>query len=119
VRALALAALLALGSVAFAQQWSVAVRYETPTTAAAAVTVEFPAINLLGFRAGPSVTLRGRYGDNDWSGGAQLGMTFAFIPRDPTLLAVLLETYYVATLHSARPMSHAFGVGLVIVGRLP
>jgi hypothetical protein len=116
VKALALTILLTLAGLAAAQQWAGGVQYRFGEDLTANVTIEWPAFDLFGFRAGPSVSLQGHVGPSGFGAAALAGVTIAFVTDHPDVTAWMLDLHYRAVWRSGESARYAPGIGVYATG---
>lgn len=95
VRCVVLVALLAMLPNAAAQVYGFGARYDFGGDLTANLKVEFPSFDVLGLRAGPSVSVNGRVGPGGTLGaGVVAGVTLTYIPTVPGLVAFAVDLDY-------------------------
>lgn len=115
-RLLLVLALAVIGTTAGAQQWSGGVRYQWGDALVGNVTVEWPSFDLLGLRAGPSVTVQGHVGPDGFGATAMAGVTIAFVTGIPELLAVAIDINYRVVWQTGESTRYGPGIGVYAAG---
>lgn len=115
-RTLLAVALAAMLGTASAQLWGLGVQYRFGGDATANLTLEFPAVDLLGVRAGPSVSTRAHAGPDGYGAAVLAGVTLAFVPSVPGVTAIMLEVNYEVLLRSGEAARYGPTIGLYLSG---
>ena len=116
MRFLLLVLALGLAFSAEAQaRWSGGVQYELGGDVTTVWTVEWPAFDLLGLRAGPSVTADARVGPTGYGASLSAGVTVALVPPRAAWAAMLDLTYRVILTSGERART-APSIGLYLTG---
>ena len=117
MRAFLLVAVLLLAGHALAQQWSGGVVYRFGGDLTASATVEWPAFDLGGLRAGPSINVRGFVGPEGYGGAALAGLTVAFVPPVEAITAFALDLSYEVIWRAGDSARFVPSIGLFMAGR--
>lgn len=117
MRAILLTLALALAGHASAQLWSGGVVYQFGGDVTASATVEWPAFDLAGLRAGPAVNVRAFYGPGGWGAAALAGLTVAFVPPVEAITAFALDLNYQVVWRAGESARFTPSIGLIMAGR--
>lgn len=115
-RRLLLVCALAVIGTAWAQQWSGGVRYQWGGDLAASLTLEWPSFDLLGLRAGPSISVQAHAGPDGFGATALAGLTVVFNTGIPELVAVALDIHYRVIWRAGEDTRYGPGIGLYATG---
>jgi hypothetical protein len=117
MKALLLALALLFAGQALAQQWSGGVVYRFGGDLTASATIEWPAFDFVGARAGPSVNVRAFLGPSGWGAAALAGFTVAFVPPVEEITAFALDLSYEVIWRAGDTTRFVPSVGLFMAGR--